>query len=79
MQNITKRCPICNSETAEPTFKDYGDKANINCPRCGEFTITRTALAMKAGIEINKPHLISHYLRKEYDLRYQSGGRYRSA
>lgn len=58
-------CFIC-STVCKVNERDYGDKKAVDCPRCGIYTITGTALAIKVP-ENTKRYLVSHYLRKEYD------------
>jgi nucleoside 2-deoxyribosyltransferase len=37
-------CPICKLEyDSQKILFDYGERVNIDCPRCKKFTITRTA------------------------------------
>lgn len=40
------RCPICLNSAEHGRERDYGDKKQVRCPRCGPFEISGTALAM---------------------------------
>lgn len=42
---MTDTCPVCLA-AAQREERDYGDKKQIICPRCGPFEVSRTALAM---------------------------------
>lgn len=39
-------CPVCLSPAECGRGRDYGDKKQVRCPRCGPFEISGTALAM---------------------------------
>lgn len=39
-------CPICGCESITMGERGYGDKSRIDCPRCGPFEISGTAMAM---------------------------------
>src|SRR5882757_8799144 len=60
-------CPICREALEEPlNTRDYGDKLFVNCPICGMFGITRSALSRFDKAVSGKPSLIfliSHFLR----------------
>jgi len=63
---MTTLCPICSNSAEFGRDRDYGDKKQIDCPRCGPFEISGTALAMwKSRIEddeLNRARL-SHSIR----------------
>lgn len=67
----TTLCPVCSNPAEYGRDRDYGDKKQIDCPRCGPFQISRTALAMlKSRIEddgLNRARL-SHSIRKKTSL-----------
>jgi hypothetical protein len=42
-------CPICGAPTESTRDRDYGDKHQYRCPRCGPFEISGTATAMLHG------------------------------
>lgn len=61
----TDYCPVCTTMSERLGERDYQDKVQYGCPRCGEFEISRTALVMLKnfadhGIERSR---ISHALR----------------
>ena len=61
-------CPICGSEAENRGDHDYGDKKRYECPRCGPFEISRTALAMLKRRLSGTPNArarLSHALRLE--------------
>lgn len=39
-------CPICKLDKQDVRVSDYGERLSLDCPRCGRFTITRTAASM---------------------------------
>lgn len=39
-------CPICGNDLRDSGRRDRGDKLQADCPRCGKYEISRTALAM---------------------------------
>ena len=46
---MTDCCPVCLNTTDQVREKDYGERMQINCLRCGPFEITRTALGILAS------------------------------
>lgn len=59
-------CPICSSGAELLGDRDYGDKCAYDCPRCGQFEISGTALEMLEGRLKGNPSEIarlSHALR----------------
>src|SRR5690606_25551399 len=40
------KCPVCLRSAERGRDRDYGERMQVNCPRCGPFEISRTALAM---------------------------------
>jgi hypothetical protein len=59
-------CPVCE-EPVEPRAGDYGDKVYVDCPVCGMFGISRSAISMLSGAVEKNPAarmLVSHYVRK---------------
>ena len=62
------KCPVCGSDAENKGSRDYGDKDRIECPRCGPYEISRTALAMlrsRLGGSPTAPARLSHALRME--------------
>lgn len=63
---MTDRCPICLNTAERGRDRDYGDKKQVRCPRCGQFEISRTALAM-LGSRVEQAPLVrarlSHAIR----------------
>ena len=60
------KCPICGSEATDKGSRDYGDKSRYECPRCGPYEISRTALTMLEGRLGDSPTArarLSHVLR----------------
>ncbi len=39
-------CPICKLEEQDVLVRDRGERLSLKCPCCGDFIITRTAVAM---------------------------------
>ena len=61
-------CPICGIAAADKGSRDYGDKSRYECPRCGPYEISGTALAMLEGRLGDSPNAsarLSHALRME--------------
>ena len=59
-------CPICKSLT-NSKVGDYGDRFFVNCPICGHFGITNSALASFEAVTAQWPEataLLSHLVRK---------------
>lgn len=62
-------CPICKSSLEAPARSEQrpsGDKHSFNCPRCGNYTISGTALDALPHL-LDKPEkiaLLSHAVRK---------------
>src|SRR5260221_5050790 len=59
-------CPVCE-EPIEPRTRDYGDKIYVNCPVCGMFGISGSAISMLSNAAEKNPSvtmLVSHYVRK---------------
>ena len=46
MTSTENECPVCLNPAERGRDKDYGDKKQVRCPRCGPYEISRTALAM---------------------------------
>ena len=44
-QTESGECPICKLKDLETSLHDAGEEISIDCPRCGKFTITKTAVA----------------------------------
>ena len=51
---MSEICPVCLNTAERGRDRDYGDKKQVRCPRCGPFQISGTALAM-----------LSHRLEKD--------------
>ncbi len=45
-------CPICKLENPDITYSDAAEKLSVQCPRCGNFRITRTAARMAESRQI---------------------------
>lgn len=65
-------CPICGCEAADAGARDYGDKSRLDCPRCGRYEISGTALAMLASrlsadrlASARLSHAVRHEPRRE--------------
>lgn len=58
-------CLICQSPAREIGSRDHGDKVAIDCPRCGRYEISRTAVAMLPS-RIQGTH---HYARLSHSVR----------
>ena len=61
-------CPICGNQAEKRGDRDYGDKKRYDCPRCGPFEISGTALSMLDGrlsAESNARARLSHAVRLE--------------
>jgi hypothetical protein len=41
-----KPCPICKLDEQDVQAWDAGERLSLECPRCGKFTITRTATSI---------------------------------
>lgn len=63
---MADRCPVCLNAADRGHDRDYGDKKQVRCPRCGPFEISRTALAM-LGSRVDQDPLVrarlSHAIR----------------
>jgi len=59
-------CPICLNSAERGRDRDYGDKKQVRCPRCGPFVIAGTALAL-LGSRVHQDQLVrarlSHAIR----------------
>jgi hypothetical protein len=73
------QCDVCLTElTAQKQFhkplNEHSDHGGIviSCPQCGDFYITFKALDL-LNEEAVKYHVASYYIRKEYDVRGESG------
>lgn len=66
-KNIRKTCPICNLQNQDFMFYPSSrDKMTFRCLRCGQFTITRTAIRM---IEMKNMHKrLSAWIRNLFEL-----------
>jgi hypothetical protein len=65
---MTERCPICGSEAEKGRSRDYGDRNQYSCPRCGQYEISRTAQAVLKHRIADRPllaALLSHRVRKK--------------
>jgi hypothetical protein len=59
------KCPVCRTIPCASEMR--GDRANINCPGCGKFAVSGTAVTVLPeliGDDIRKAALISHMLRR---------------
>ena len=60
-------CPVCNSNLRSLPSERSGDRTDYNCPLCGTFGLSGTALAVLPGLLRGDPDRIaafSHALRK---------------
>lgn len=55
---MNDHCPVCKNPIQGGRDRDYGDKKQVLCPRCGPFEISGTALAMLAS-RIHQDPLVS--------------------
>ena len=63
-----ENCPVCEYPSNVKTW-DYGERFNVDCPRCGAFCFTRTAtrkLENFEAIENDWRWKLSYWLRKGY-------------
>jgi hypothetical protein len=63
---MNNRCPICNNPAERGRDRDYGDKKQVRCPRCGPFEISETALSMlksRIGDDSRAIARLSHAVR----------------
>lgn len=59
-------CPICGTEADKGRSRDYGERVQFACPRCGNYEISRTALAIlhhRFADQPGLPAVLSHRLR----------------
>jgi hypothetical protein len=67
----TVTCPVCLTPDVERgRTRDYGERRQYDCPQCGLFNITATALAVWHGRAADHPEQrakLSHHLRKGSD------------
>ncbi|MDG1287887.1 MAG: hypothetical protein P8P30_10070 [Rickettsiales bacterium] len=63
-----EKCFVCENECKEVTSQDYGDKRLLDCPQCGQYELSGSASTQGLDEKI-KPHLLSSYLRSEWDAR----------
>jgi hypothetical protein len=60
-------CPVCEIADAKGYNPGTGDHFRIDCKRCGEFDISRTAMAMLANAlngGLHRRSLMSHTIRR---------------
>jgi nucleoside 2-deoxyribosyltransferase len=60
-------CPVCQYPTTDIRERDYGERLNVDCPRCGPFQITGTAAAMAEKRE--QSPLLSAWIREKSESR----------
>ena len=60
-----KACPICKLDKQEVKARDGGERISLECPRCGKFTITRTAVTMAERKDIG--HKLTAWIRERTD------------
>ena len=63
---MAESCPVCQAAAERGRDRDYGDKKQFRCPRCGPFEISGTALAMLASRIDHDPLVrarLSHAIR----------------
>lgn len=62
MPNQEKRpCPVCKLDDQDVRLSDHRERLSLICPRCGKFTITRTASGMVEKKELD--HRLSAWIR----------------
>jgi hypothetical protein len=60
-------CPVCATPNATPYNLGSADASRVDCKRCGEFDISRTAMAMlPTALQegLHRPALMSHTIRR---------------
>lgn len=62
------RCPLCDSPAVHRPIPNGGDGDSVQCPNCGEFAITRTALAALTSL--------SDVVRENQPLRLEENSRW---
>lgn len=63
---MADKCPVCLNAAERGRDKDYGDKRQVRCPRCGPYEISNTALAMLSSRVAEDPLArarLSHAIR----------------
>lgn len=65
--NYSNACPVCQYPATEIRESDYGERLNVDCPRCGPFQITGTAAAMSEKRELTP--LLSAWIREKSESR----------
>lgn len=66
-KNIKKNCPICNLQNQDYIFHSSSkEKMTFRCVRCGQFTITRTAMGMVETKSMDK--MLSAWSRNLFEL-----------
>ena len=66
----TEVCPVCKGAAVHGGDSDHGERSAFSCPRCGDFQITATALAMLDG---RLDGVANRYARLSYSIRRQQG------
>ena len=66
----TETCPVCKGATVDRGDSDHGDRRRFSCPRCGDYQITGTALAMLGG-RLNG--VANRYARLSHAIRRRQG------
>ncbi|MBJ6728024.1 hypothetical protein [Geomesophilobacter sediminis] len=62
---IKENCPICGSVAIDSGSRGRADIYDYDCPRCGQFSITRTATKnLKSRINDKTSAIFSHAVRK---------------
>lgn len=63
--DMNGKCPVCSYDAEIGRDKDYGDKKQVDCPRCGPFQISRSAIAILNNREPDRVQRarISHGIR----------------
>ncbi len=59
-------CPACRDSAEPVTERDAGERLDVSCPRCGDFTITKTAEKHLEAHE-NKRAVVTQYIRLACD------------
>ncbi len=59
-----ENCPVCNTKPNNP--RSIGDRVELDCPRCGHYQMSRSAVSITNTKLKNqqKQALVSHYIRK---------------
>ena len=71
MTNELKTCPVCKIGSNEIAVTDYGERIKLNCPRCGNVSITTSAAEIASNTNLS-PRL-SAWLRSRTEVGAEAG------